>query len=293
MGNGQAARVSLWREGLRAFTANRQEWLRLVPWFFVISAIAYFFLLREFGPFHAAFMEALKNYKGEELQAHLKTLPKMNHLHNLVLTFTLIVQTYFFTVFYLRRAPILAAPARSIDGFFYALMKGFLKYAAVVGLGFVADLVLLIPLVIAQVVAKKNGHDMPLLLFCAVPFSLLVTWYLMTRYAFVYPLAVEGVTSSLKRSAAVTRGNILRLIGNFLALFVILLPLWIISLVITYSASSYWDNLLVTALLAVVLGVIQIVTGGIYTAYQCAACRILYQEKKKADPTFVLTTQTR
>lgn len=278
---GETVKPKLWLEGFRLFGAHWREWLKWAAWFFVLYVPIQFLVLREAGPYYKAIMEIIKahpddwmkqlqNIKPTRISTYLSLAPYM-------------IQAYFFNVFYLQRAPIVKPPALGFMNFFYALGKRMLSFLVMMGW----SMLVIVPLIIIGIIVKRFSvltEFMPL-------FAILIMAYLMLRYALVYVLAIEQIPSSLKVSAQIMKGNMWRMIWNYIMIYIAMLPLH----VFMYGAitlSGYFLDLSIFIPLVILMTATYIIIGGIFSAFVCAAARILYAEKHRADPNFVLTTRT-
>ncbi len=280
----------MWKESLRSFRQSWPEWIKWAVVFALVFAVLEFFMLKEYGPYNAALLAIVKSQSSpQDMQAQLQALQKPNSLVMIAILALYFIQFYFFNVLFLRRKPIVAAPDPSLGGFFYMLGKLLLKYLLIYGW----MLLFTIPLVLAGLLLKGQSKGA----FLSFAMTGLLTFigmvYFFMRYSMVFPLASEGLTSALKRSAQLTKGNIWRLIGNLIVLTLISSPLLGVSMAISWNVMGipFWESVPETAVMAIIIASIGAVAGVLFSAYSCTTCHILYREKRQSDPSFTLTTR--
>ncbi len=285
--------MSLWCEGLKVF---RRYWLEWIVWGIVFSIIlspVEFWVLRDSGLYNAAIFGALINH-GSDLAAQIKSTPKPSRLSTIVFILIYYTASYFFIVFYLQRVPIIASPKRDVRGLLYAGGKMLVKYLAIMGWTLLIFLpVLLVGCVIIFVFSKTLGNLGITRAALALSLVLIpIMIYFGTRYALVFPLAAEGIRSSLRVSVQLVRGKMWRIIANAFAIFLVTIPFSIINYAVAFGwAGKYWENATLTAVLAVIIAACGMVINGIFCAFICSTARILYQEKKLIEPSFQLVVR--
>ena len=288
MNDHKPEKVQLWLEGWRVFRRTWQLWIKWAIWFWVILVGLEFWLLHDSGPYYAAFNLILKTH-APDMAAQFKTLPDHSNIPPLLMVLVGLAEYYIFNIFYLSQAPILHAPKPGGKAFIYMLIKVIQKYLVIVGL----LLLVFIPLVLIAAFVVKFFHTNAgvFILAIAFPFALI---YLTLRYSMVPALATEQITSSLKISAQLVRDNIWRVLGCYITIWGVGMLVVFVTFGINWLATDYryWDDHSVTALLALIISTLSVLVSGISSAFLCTACRILYQEKTRTDPSFTLKTRT-
>jgi hypothetical protein len=157
------------------------------------------------------------------------------------------------------------------------LRQGFAQFFPVLGVAILTLLALAATLLPGMLIGAAAGRGLLILL---VLLSLIPMFMVMTMLWVAIPACVverPGVTASLGRSAALTKGERWRVFG-----IIVILVNWGISLVsnvITVPLSSFGAS---AATMAIVGGLVGIVTTGLYTALNAVMAAVAYHDLRVA-----------
>jgi hypothetical protein len=279
--------IPLWQEGFRLFGRFWRPWLKEAAWFVLVWAGLYFSLDTFFQNHMDELNAAVKEHKG---------LPpgwaEMLFLMWSVFFLAILVQSYVFKIFFLKRAPITAPPVASLGGFL-SYLAVYVKVALcllVVGLGLAASIML----------ARLLGNVAPVLVVKVIVGVLLlagagVIYYIAIKLSPAFTLAAARIVSPVKTGWHLLDGNWWRVFGNVIvAVFLVALPYFAVLVVgglILKTLPDLAGGSAAVITRTLVAAVFQVVMAGIVAAFYCSLCRILYEEKRRADPSFALTTK--
>ncbi len=303
----QMEKVSLWREGLRTFRVNWREWLRIAIWFAVVIGIGYGIMIK--GMF--ANMPDIQTKPGQPVTPEQQAI--LGHMMDKVfvwmapLMLVILVKTYFFIVFFMRKQVIFGSPQATVGGFFGWLGHYVLLMIALVGVGCVA---LGVPMGIGFVAKGVMPASVPFILGIA---GIVFLYFVMLRLYPIIILSVCNVKPLYKTSWKLTEGTCWRLIGNAILLMLICMVFWIAMIIVFAIVTAVigfavalvakatiaqaagqttggGPGYIVVLITSVIMGAAMTVFTGILWAFYCTAVRIFYQEKSAANPNFILTT---
>jgi hypothetical protein len=281
--------VKLWRAGLRLFNEHLQEWLK---W-----SISFFFLWIPVNVLVVRYGQAMANVAKENphnMKADIAALFLSVVLIIIVLGF---VQYYIFAVFFFGKNPLQGMPEFSLRTFGYTFWKTFQVGLVILGVatGFGIALGVLLALTTA-VHALPSMSGMANVLPMAVIATLACTGglYVGIRLTLTKGLAVNRVQTPLRMSWHLSYGNVGRLLGNlFVVMGIVWLPIWLLTWAVAFGMKRSGipgDSQAIVN--AVLTSLTQTLVPGVLTAFNCVACCILNQEKKKSDPAFALAMLT-
>jgi membrane-anchored glycerophosphoryl diester phosphodiesterase (GDPDase) len=289
-------RVSLWREGLENFRRNWRAWLPVAGLFFLLALIVNAILLHGMAPLQPQ-IEAMKGQKDPQILMPflLSISPRVFSL-TLLMFLGMFAQRYVFLSFFLEKEFPSQTETASVRQFFCFLSKSvqLIFCVAVPGL-----LICLIP---AMTLAAFHVEAMP-----AIIVSVVIGWALMiflgVRLTLTLPLSAGNIAAPLKTSWEMTRSNVWRLIGNLLMIIGVLIGCYLLYMLVIFAlgfgVEAIAKNIngaavdFISPFIRYAAGsAFQVFSGGIACAYSTAVCQILYNEKKAADPAFVLTKRT-
>jgi hypothetical protein len=291
---GQAVKAKLWLEGLLAFRRHVRAWTPPAIAFFLVYAVIGFFAFVHLQPL----WQTLPHDLPQDTQARARLfVPLFTQGVGWLFLFELVVfvQYYSCIVFFSRRELPAGQPVLGVGRFFYAFAKALQLMLIYIGIGLLFGILIF---AIKHVIAADESVMKTALAVVRLIMQVIVV-YLAIRYYFVYVLAVNTLRPVLKSSWKLTKNNWWRLFWNkvvldfWLVLFIVALVLiagivvmlWRSILPLPDATQGNPLSVIMMASFATALSV------GILSAFSCVACRILLEEKRQSDPSFVLATR--
>jgi hypothetical protein len=286
----------LWPEGLRLMRAHRLGWLPYALLFMVILTPAVAWQISLEGPYHQkiapyyqSMFEAIRDGKDMQdiatVNDQIEAVPKPSALADLAPIAINLLSLYFFCVYFLSKAPVLATPKASLRGLCHTVLKLVQKYIIVFGPPFILLAVNMILLV-----ANLPPLVQALLSLVCLTAMVVCGGYFFCRYTLVLPLAVSGVKPALKASGDLTKDNIGRLVWGYAVVTTIMLPPALVGVLMPALAGT--PDLPHLIGFAALVAASQIAIDLLFVSFGCAVFTMLYSEKQAADPSFKLLTST-
>jgi hypothetical protein len=302
MAGGETERQSMWREGIDSFTRNFKPWLRSALIFFVIFLIVQAAFMVAMEPLQDQ-IEALKEQKNQQavkdlLFAHWPLFAS----YFVALVAVVYAQQYVFISFFLtRELPSVTMAPPGVHGFFYFMTTAVQVILVMLLPGLAAGFLSMVVIILCATLKLPAAHFIQ---FVAVAAAACAFIYYASRWYLAMALAAGGLRTPIKSSWILTEGKVGRLIGNSIILILLILAV-VLVFVIGFVALDLLlhmtgvlddDNAAqmkkVNDGFRIALSVIwNTGLNGIMAAYMCAICRILYQEKRQSDPSFVLESR--
>ena len=291
----QVAGVSLWREGLRSFGRDWREWLPLGVVFFFLLGIMNV-VLTNFLPAFQEQIAALAAQKDPKAMAAflLEQSPTISAF-SVVMILVMFIQRYVFLCFFLKREMPAEFGSANTREFFCFASKG-------IQLSFV----IVIPAIVlgaASIIALSYAKlSLNISVGISMFLALILAIWLMQRLTLVMPLAAGKKAKPIKTSWNLTRGKALRLFGNMIVLGLIMMGAYLLFALVVIVLTTVL-GLMSTGLVpdlthwipiffkCVVSSALQVLISGVALAYMSAVCRILYEERKQIDPSFIILTR--
>lgn len=206
-----------------------------------------------------------------------------------ILTFVLILlQLYAFNLFYLSREPITPI-VKAVHS--AATVKHFMRTQILFILMIVALAGLSVVLYIFFGAALENTAASVAI---AVAFALGGIVFLWMKYMFIGPMAVCRVKRVMRVNFVMSRDNLWRLCLSMTVVLFAYLSMAYFYIYLICILDCH-DIVIHTTPSFVILFVtchslLTVLVTGIYCAFNCVACRLVYKEKRLADPLFMLPT---
>ncbi|HUY69398.1 MAG TPA: hypothetical protein VMV79_08875 [Alphaproteobacteria bacterium] len=294
--NTRPAKTSLWKEGFRLFGRHQQGWAKLGLVFFVVMAVIDFLTPRL--------------VPGQEIESAVKSHQSLppGVVETMILVYGVmlvvaVVQGYLFNAFFLAREPVAGSARIGGDGFLSYLRT----YICLILIGVAYALALAVLLAVGggvALVAVKLAHIAVPKPAIAVVNAVLIAVaaagmiYLVVMLMPAVALAANRIEHPIRNAWRLVRGNWWRVFGNMLLMMLLLMLAFLVLLVGAGLLVLVVSLVTKQPLLAlfhmswpVIQGAAQVIMGGLMVAFTCALSRILYEEKRRADPHFVLTTR--
>lgn len=293
-------------EGLKTFRAHWREWSKTAVWFFVITTMGYIVMalamsdpaMQEIQKMNGMIKPGQSSLTPEQAAASYHVMMKM-FVYALPMVLVVIVQTYVFLVFFMRKQKVFGAPQASIVGFFSWMLQYILLVLVLGAIGLVA-------FGIPMGLGTMLGSSIPGFVIFLVSFAGFVFFYFMALRLYpVMLLSVCKIKPLYKTSWILMKGNCWRLIGNILLLMFMLLIVWVAAVIVIAIAGvgvgfaskmffaqtdgkTFEHGAMIFS--SIMAGVALTAFNGVLWAFYCTALCIFYEKKHAADPTFVLTS---
>jgi len=286
---GSVKKISLWRAGLQSFGRHWREWLPVAMVFFFIFALFNISMMKFIEPLQAKMMELKGSKDPQAGLALFKDMAPQLSVFAVAMILIMYVEHYLFLWFFMKREQLAITAKPTLRQFFC--------YVAVsMQLGFA----LILPIGALMGVSALFMKAVPALFVIGGIGSFVLAIFLMIRLYFAIPLAAAKLLTPLRSSWTLTKGNVWRLLGNTLLFMLLIVVIYLGALIVSILAglalglvatlASLPVKPLIDIFFRVVLGsAFSVFIAGMSSSYASAACRILYQEKLQADPTFILT----
>jgi hypothetical protein len=284
--------ISLWKEGFRSFCRHWQQWLPLGFAFFLVGVASNGVFFHYFEPIQ----DRIQLYKAHRdptaAIAFLKdTLPIFSAILFSV-SFILYVQHYLFQAFFMAKEMPAQTSGISFNQFFCYVFKGIqLTFLLAVPTLLIGGIIM-VTCSVAQIAFMPTFT-----LMMGLCSALLV--YLLVRCYFVMPLTAAKVDAPIKTSLTLTKDVCWRLTLNFLMILLIMTVGYVLAsiaaafllLILSFANSdallrlSDTINVVIRNILS---SGFQVIFAGVLSAFSSSNCRILYEEKRTANPGFIL-----
>jgi len=283
--------ISLWRETIKVFQLYFKEWLPSAAVFFVIISAVY--LGQSLTLPATSFLEQIQKSKTGLEVLHAFTIPALTGmvLIGLLSLVVILLQRYFYIVYFSGKIQLSKQGGHpTVNGLLFYLWKAIQVMAIMFAGIFVSVL-----LVTILLVAKESGGGGSLqiilgpLLAISIIAAIVLFVYLALRFCLAVTVSANGVKTALRTSTRLMHGNYLRVLGNATVLFfLIFIPGVMVSLVVrtvglmVFHVAAPDANVLNPLIIinAVLTAALQVVVGGIYSAYSVVCVSILNREKK-------------